>query len=199
MGLATLLEIPLASSSILLWVYVGIRLLLSFLFIIAIIKLNDRSIQKTLKHARAHWSPQYSSPMSQGESYWPMPKVQRRGRQSIYIATGMILCYLIGIGSRELMLLAATSHLDHADVTQKVSDREFYFRTPQNPRIHGVFCGKMPFKEGMKVSIKFESRLYCWSVRESGLNYFIEGEANGYPDTYTNPHAYTQPVTYAAR
>jgi hypothetical protein len=143
------------------------------------------------------------NPAHQGITQWStnIPKVQQRGNQSIYIAMGLLFVFALGMGSRQAMLLVATSRLDHVEVAEKISEKEFRFRTQDQSIVHGVFCDNMPFREGMKVSVKFESHLYCWSVRESGLSYFIEGDLNHgrNPDTYTNSNPLTHPVTYASR
>jgi hypothetical protein len=201
----------LVGSSILLWVYVVMRFSLSLLFIIVAIRLSDRSIQKTLRAARAHWSPVYENYVPQphlGENYWRtptpnMPEVHRRGRQSIYIATGMILAFILGIASHELYLLSAGSHLDHALVEKQISSKEFIFNDPSTGIVHGIFCQDVPIKEGMKVSVRFVAYPNCWSVRESGLSYFVEGDLkngrrNSNANTYANPNAFAFANPYSA-
>src|ERR1700744_2221055 len=100
------LGLALISSSIKGLIYFGTRFFLLSAFAFIAMRLNDKSIQKTLRRVQAHWNPVYSDykpEPHQGESYWRtplpnMPEVQRRGRNSIYVVTGMILTVALGIG-----------------------------------------------------------------------------------------------------
>lgn len=92
------------------------------------------------------------------------------------------------------MLLGMAGNLENAKVISEMSSREFMMWTAKEGNMHLVFCDKTPFKAGMTiVRMRYEDHIACLSLKERGLNYFIDqGESNGRnTNSHANPYTHT--------
>jgi hypothetical protein len=194
----TLSGMALISSSILLWVYVVMRFSLSLLFIIVAIRLSDRSIQKTLRHARTHWNPvfsDYKPQPSQGVSYWRnpealnIPKVQRRGRSTIYITMGIIPVFLLGYGSHDLRFYLTRHKYDDVQVVSRYDANHFTVKPARMDSYDFTTCAPVDWQPNQRMKfVHYSQMVGCKDVTMHGAYKFYEenGRRKIYPQEIEN-------------
>jgi len=86
-------------------------------------------------------------------------------------------------------------------VIKQINQREFYMTTADREMFHTVFCEDVPFKPGNVIKLlKYEDRLYCWSVKDKKMGYLIaQGEQDERTEagTNANSYAYSNPFAYS--
>jgi hypothetical protein len=192
------LGLALISSSIKGLIYFGTRFFLLSAFAFTAIRLNDNYIRKTLKSARTHWNPVYENYVpqpEQGASYWRnpealnIPKVQRRGRNTIYIATGMILIFLMGYGSHDLRFYLTRHKYDDVQVVNRYDSNHFKVHPARMDSFDWTTCSPVDWQPNQRMKfVHYSQMVGCKDVTMHGAYKFYEenGRRKIYPKEIQN-------------